>query len=76
MQRAARDFARLRALVGDEMTDLIVRKPWVVPRMAALETKRAGRVLPDGPTARAYVSASNPRPQASESRCHLYQPLS
>ena len=57
MQRAAKAFARLRLLVGDEMTDLVVRKPRMVPEMANMEIKRAGRIVADGPTARAYVSS-------------------
>ena len=58
MQRAAKYLARLRLMVGDELTDLVARKPWIVPHLAQLETQRAGRVVPDGPTARAAVSHS------------------
>ena len=58
VQRAAKYLARLRLLVGDELTDLVARKPWLVPHMAQLETQCAGRVVPDGPTARAAVSPS------------------
>ena len=41
MQRAAKAFARLRLLVGDKLTDLVARKPWIVPKMAAMEAGRA-----------------------------------
>lgn len=58
MQRAAKYLARLRLLVGDELTDVVVRKPWIVPHLAQLETQRAGRIVPNGPTARAAVSHS------------------
>ena len=58
MQRAAKAFARLRLLVGDKLTDLVARKPWIVPKMAAMEAGRAGHVVPDGPTARAMVGAT------------------
>lgn len=58
VQRAAKAFARLRLLVGDKLTDLVARKPWIVPEMAAMETKRCGHVVPDGPTARAMVGTS------------------
>lgn len=54
-QRAAKAFAKLRLLVGDQVTDLVARKPWIVREMAAMETRRCGHVLPDGPTARAMV---------------------
>lgn len=55
VQRAARAFERLRLLAGDEVTDLIARKPRIVRELARMETRLAGRVLPDGLTARAYV---------------------
>ena len=73
MQRAAKAFARLRLLVGDEVTDLVVRKPWMVPEMAHMETKRAGRIVPDGPTARAYVSSIIPVCQVTCYSLHLEQ---
>ena len=44
--------------MGDELTDVVVRKPWIVPHLAQLETQRAGRIVPNGPTARAAVSHS------------------
>ena len=55
VQRAARALERLRLLAGDELTDLIARKPRIVRELARAETRLAGWVLPDGPTARAYV---------------------
>ena len=44
--------------MGDKLTDLVARKPWIVPEMAAMETKRCGHVVPHGPTARAMVGAT------------------
>ena len=41
--------------MGDQVTDLVARKPWIVREMAAMETRRCGHVVPDGPTARAMV---------------------
>ena len=73
MQRAAKAFARLRLLVGDEVTDLVVCKPWIMPDMAHMETKRAGRIVPDGPTARAYVSSVNPVCHVTWYRLNLQQ---
>ncbi len=55
VQRAARAFERLRLLAGDELTDLVARKPKIVRELARAETRLAGRVLPDGLTARAHV---------------------
>ena len=55
VQRAARAFERLRLLAGDELTDLIARKPKIVRELARAETRLAGWVLPDGLTARAHV---------------------
>ena len=60
MQKAAKAFAKLRLLAGDELTELVARNPSIVRHMASTETKRCGHIMPDGPTARAMVSSILP----------------